>query len=93
MEFQDERVMSGSPMNERRKEARQRKFRAGKIVFDGKSVIDCVVRNLTDTGANLELVTQIRIPDSFELTIPGSALAHKCRVIWREPKRIGVSFS
>jgi len=61
-------------------------------VIDGKSVIDCTVRSLTDKGASLEVVSPIGIPDKFELTIPGGNWTHKRRVAWREPKKIGVRF-
>ena len=54
-------------MEERRKEARRRTLKAGKIMIDGKSVIDCTVRNLTYKGANLEVGSPVGIPDTFEL--------------------------
>ncbi len=61
-------------------------------MIDGKSVIDCTVRNLTDTGASLEVGTPVGIPDTFELSIPLDNLKRKCRVTWRQERKIGVQF-
>jgi PilZ domain len=79
-------------MEERRKDIRRRTLKAAKIMIDGKSVIDCTVRNLTDTGASLEVGTPVGIPDTFELSIPVDNLKRKCRVTWRQERKIGVQF-
>jgi hypothetical protein len=79
-------------MEERRKDIRRRTLKAAKIMIDGKSVIDCTVRNLTDTGASLEVGTPVGIPDTFELSIPLDNLKRKCRVTWRQERKIGVQF-
>jgi hypothetical protein len=79
-------------MEERRKEPRRRTLKAGKILIDSKSIIDCTVRNLTDTGASLEVGSPIGIPDIFQLSIPVDNLTRKCRVSWRQEQRIGVYF-
>ena len=43
-------------------------LRAGKIVFNNKSsVIDCMVRNLSPTGACLLVSNVIGVPSTFEL--------------------------
>jgi hypothetical protein len=79
-------------MEERRKETRRRTFKAGKIIIAGKSIIDCMVRSLTYTGASLEVGSSVGIPDAFELSIPVDNLTRKCRVSWRHERRIGVQF-
>ena len=47
---------------------RRRVLKAGSIVFGG-SAIDCTVRNLSETGAALEVVTPLFIPDRFTLLV------------------------
>jgi hypothetical protein len=79
-------------MEDRRKEARRRTLKAAKIMIDGKSVIDCMVRNQTYKGASLEIASSVGIPDTFELSIPVDNLTRKCRVTWRQERRIGVQF-
>jgi hypothetical protein len=61
-------------------------------MIGGKTIIDCTVRNLTYKGASLEVGSPIGIPETFELSIPVDSLTRKCRVSWRDPKRIGVYF-
>jgi hypothetical protein len=79
-------------MEEHRVELRQRTLRAAKIIIDGKSMIDCKVRNLTHKGASLEVGSLVGIPAMFELSIPIDHLTRKCRVRWRKSNQIGISF-
>jgi hypothetical protein len=70
---------------------RQKVIKAGTISFDG-SGIDCLVRNMSVGGANLEVESQIGIPSSFELVISVEHSKHHCHVVWRKGRRIGVAF-
>ena len=79
-------------MEERRKEGRRRTLKAARILIAGKSVIDCTVRNLTAKGASLEVGSPVGIPDTFELSIPVDNLTRKCKVNWRQQRKIGVEF-
>ena len=77
-------------MNEQRDSRRQRVLKSGTIAFNG-SGIDCVVRNISATGAALEVESHSGIPPTFDLIISGKFSEH-CRVLWRKDKRIGVIF-
>jgi hypothetical protein len=74
-----------------RRALRQRVFKAGSIEFNG-STIDCVVRNLSETGAALEVASPTGIPAEFDLSISGNIAKRLCRVVWVRDKRIGVAF-
>jgi PilZ domain len=78
-------------MNEHRAASRHRVLKAGKISFGG-GAIDCTVRNLSQTGAALEVVTPLFIPDRFTLVIQTDQLKRPCHIVWRREKRIGVAF-
>lgn len=69
----------------------QKVIKAGTISFDG-SGIDCLVRNMSAVGANLEVESQIGIPASFDLVINVEHSNHHCHVVWRKGRRIGVAF-
>jgi hypothetical protein len=57
------------PMNDEHRAApRHRVLKAGTISFGGGG-IDCTVRNISATGAALEVVTPLFIPDRFTLVI------------------------
>jgi PilZ domain-containing protein len=81
----------GSRVDEKRKIRRQRVLKRGTIEFGG-SVIDCMVRNLSNTGAALNVVTPVGIPGHFELVIPADHLRFSCRVVWCKASVIGVRF-
>jgi hypothetical protein len=78
-------------MNEHRTTSRRRILKAGSIEFAG-SEIACTVRNLSETGAALEVVTPLFIPDRFTLAVPSEPLKRPCHIVWRKEKRIGVAF-
>lgn len=82
-------------MNERRASSRHRVFKAGSIQFGG-AAIDCTIRNMSSTGAALDVASPVGIPDSFDLAVAREGDGHDrrpCRVAWRKQKRIGVVFA
>jgi hypothetical protein len=68
---------------------RHRVSKAATIEFGGDAIV-CVVRNLSTTGAALEVSSQLGIPATFTLVVPGDALHLPCAVVWRKDYRIGV---
>ncbi len=70
---------------------RHRVLKAGSIEFNG-GTIDCVVRNVSDTGAALEVASPLGIPPAFNLVISGNRGSYRCEVKWRTDSRIGVAF-
>lgn len=78
-------------MNEHRITSRRRILKAGSIEFAG-SEIACTVRNLSESGAALEVVTPLFIPDRFTLVVPSEPLKRPCHIVWRKEKRIGIAF-
>ena len=75
---------------EKRASERRLLSRAGTIEFDG-DVIDCTVRNLSSTGAMLDVANPVGIPDHFTLILPDGHYT-SCKVVWRKQTRIGVTF-
>jgi hypothetical protein len=77
-------------MSERRADQRRRMFKAGKIyINEGRSVIDCTVRNVSGTGALISVLASA-VPPEFDLLLDG--MTHRCNVVWRTPDRLGVKF-
>ena len=70
---------------------RQRVLKQGTIEFHGGG-IDCIVRNISETGAALEVASPMGIPAEFTLVIAGDHAKHSCTVVWRKEKRVGVTF-
>ncbi len=80
-------------MDERRTNVRRRVLKAGTIAFGQAAGIDCTVRNVSETGACLEVVSPIGIPDQFTLVVPHDAVMRQVQVKWRRANRIGVVFA
>jgi hypothetical protein len=78
--------------DEKRRTERRRILKAGSITFGG-SAIDCVVRNLSDAGAALEVASPVGIPDKFILIHGADRDQRSCTVVWRSKHRIGVAFA
>jgi hypothetical protein len=78
--------------DETRRAPRHRVLKTGSITFGG-SAIDCVLRNVSKTGAALEVTSPIGIPDQFVLVVPADDSRHRCSVVWRKERRIGVAFN
>ncbi len=66
-------------------------MKAGSIEFNGRTIA-CRIRNQSDTGAALEVVSPWRIPAQFTLLIVADRLRCGCTVIWRMRHAIGVKF-
>src|ERR1700675_4604032 len=86
-------IIATSTMQERRHSQRARTLRAGRIVFNNKrSVIECMVRNISRNGACLLVASVVGIPSAFELLIEGDADSRPCKRVWHAQNRIGIEF-
>ena len=88
-----DRTDRNQTLQERRHAARNRSLLQGKILInDRRSVIDCVVRNLSESGACLRVESMAGIPPAFELQIGDEIATRQCVAIWQGENRIGVEF-
>jgi hypothetical protein len=77
---------------ERRGAPRHRVFKGGTISFMPAGSIDCIVRNISTTGACLETENTMPIPNNFRLVIRPELMQYACHVAWCGGRRIGVRF-
>jgi hypothetical protein len=61
------------------------------IAFGFSTTIPCIIRNVSETGAKLEVSKVTGIPDRFDLIVPGHR-PQPCRVAWRAMKEMGVEY-
>jgi hypothetical protein len=78
-------------MDEHRIAPRHRVLKAGTIEFSGEA-IPCTVRNLSATGAAIEINSPLWFPDRFVLAVASEGWRKPCRVVRRQDKRMGVVF-
>lgn len=81
------------PMDEHRKHQRHKTFKGASISHDRVSGVTCVVRNLSQGGACLEVDRPNDLPDDFTLIIKPECVKRYCRIARRSVARVGVSFS
>jgi len=75
-----------------RRVAQRRPVRkAGIIEFPG-GAFSCMVQNLSETGAALDVPSSIGIPEHFTLMMIERGDVVRCRSVWRTERQIGVAF-
>jgi hypothetical protein len=80
-------------MPERRRSKRTRTILSGNIIFNNRmSVVDCVVMNMSSSGAKLLLSNTLQVPNVFELYIPKIRCSYDARLIRYESEGIGAEF-
>jgi hypothetical protein len=73
--------------------ARMPKYLGAKIEFNNRqSVVDCVVRNQSRSGAMLKIETATELPSVFDLHIIKTGEHQKCVTVWDRPQALGVRF-
>jgi hypothetical protein len=70
---------------------RYRVMKAARIKF-GTVAVNCMVHDLSTSGAALEVTDQVGIPAKFTLVMPNDGLHLPCHVVWRKQFRLGVTF-
>jgi len=92
-EIDDRRILPErrTALNDRRESPRQRMLKIGRTYWPNGDSIECEVRNLSLSGAQLEV--RGPIPNTFELVIDCDRYRRTCFVVWRNGSRIGVKFA
>jgi PilZ domain len=61
--------------------------------LDGEALHGCVLSDISDTGARIDVEASKTLPDRFVLLLSSRGTPRRnCRVVWREPHQIGVTF-
>ena len=81
-----------SDESERRQDKRRKTLKSAKIIFNNnRSVFDCAVRDLSETGAKLALGDLLPLPSHFKLVMH-NGMSRDCEVIRHTGREIGVKF-
>jgi hypothetical protein len=80
-------------MSERRRAARQKSFLRGRILFNNRrTAVDCLIRDISATGARLIFSDAVSIPDLVDIYIPQKEQTLRAHVQWRHGQEVGVAF-
>ena len=78
---------------DKRASNRRRTVLKARMLFNNRSsVLDCTVRDLSDTGAQLTLADVSALPHEFELEICSKDVLVQARVMWSRGKNHRVRF-
>ncbi len=81
-------------MAERRNATRQKSFLRGCIYFNNRrNAVDCLIRDISSTGAKLIFSDAITVPDVVDLYIPQKEQTLRAEVHWRHGTELGVAFT
>ena len=81
------------PLEDRRRFPRTRCFKGAKIVASGHAIVSCIVRNISDEGARVQLSGITGLPDTFDLCFDTGRRIRQCRVMWRTTSDAGIWFA
>jgi hypothetical protein len=76
---------------ERRAIPRKTVLMSGAIEFAG-STINCLVTNISISGAALDVTNPRDVPERFSLVFKTDDAHIPCHVVWRKEELIGVAF-
>src|SRR5215203_2348401 len=82
------------PVTEPRSSPRQRSLMGAVLSFhNGRSTLDCLVRNISDSGARLSVSPSVSLLQTLELLIPQKGMTREARLVWRSENEVGVAFA
>jgi hypothetical protein len=81
-------------MHKDKRRSRRRKMTySAHLIIEGNAPRGCVLSDISDTGARIDVETVDELPDRFTLLLSGNGSPRRnCRVVWRQPTQIGVDF-
>jgi len=81
--------------NENKRNAqRLRVLKGAKIVsLNQWTLVDCVVRDMSETGARIVCGDQMAVRSEFRFYLPADNTIRNARVVWRREDLIGIEFT
>jgi hypothetical protein len=79
-------------MSEKRTVPRHSVLKRGTLVVNGGGVFDCTVRNLSESGARIDIANPLGVPKVFTLVIEADHFKRRCHAVWSSERQIGVAF-
>jgi len=86
-------IWRGATTSTTRQVTRRRVLKAGRLVFNGRrSTVDCTVRALWETGAEVDVSTSHDLPDELTLMLKSGGFEWAGKVVVRRPKSVELEF-
>ena len=76
-----------------RRSQRARSLLKGQIIFNNRfSILDCTIRDISDTGARIAFAHPVEIPAEFDLSVPKKGSTIRAKVVWSNGNEHGIMF-
>ncbi|MGY9106621.1 MAG: PilZ domain-containing protein [Alphaproteobacteria bacterium] len=80
-------------MSEKRVAPRRKAFLVGKIIYGGETyTIDCTIRDISETGARVQVPDPFSVPNNITFLDPKNFCAYETSIVWRKGGEMGLSF-
>ena len=78
----------------KRRAPRLRTLKGAKILYpNGWGIVDCVIRDMSESGARLVCKDTTAVPAEFTLLINNEDMVRDARVVWRRQDLLGITFT
>ena len=85
--------IDGKVFAERRGSPRHRVLKSGTLRYNrGYGALECIVRNISDSGARLAFGETAAVPSEFDFWLNGSEAPVRAVVRWRGLEAVGIEF-
>ena len=72
---------------------RRRVLKAAQIVYDGgRTVVECMIRDISDTGAKIDTEVALALPGAFAIVLP-DGVKRSASVVWQKANLLGIHFA
>ena len=72
---------------------RSRVLKGAKLVnMNNWSLVDCTIRDMSETGARLICGDQVAVANVFRFHVPSDNTIQQARVVWRRGELLGIEF-
>ena len=89
------RRAGGKAMSQEKRKSRRKpiSYLARLELRPGGKAVGCILSDISDTGARIEVPYPDKVPERFRLWLTESGTARRmCTVVWRQARQIGVKF-
>jgi hypothetical protein len=78
---------------ERRGGARLRTLKEGRLLTSDRTSVDCLIRDLSASGAKIAFAGPTAIPDEFRLLMKATNMLVPARLVWQRGLFAGIAFT
>ena len=86
-------LVVGEAMIELRQSVRQRVLKGAVAAFQNyRSTVECQLRDISQTGCRLRLISPQILPNTFSLRVTADKTTAECEIMWRRGNDVGIRF-